>query len=639
MPSIATASSFAALGQGDEAVCVAILDGPVEVTHPCFRGARLTTLQTSTGSVSRAGRALAHGTHVASMIFGQPDSAVPGVAPLCRGLIIPIFTDESSGEVLGCSQLELARAILMAVENGAHIVNISGGQLAPSAEPEPFLAQAIDSCVKHNVLIVAAAGNDGCECLHVPAAARSVIAVGAMDDEGNPMPSSNWGTAYRDHGILAPGKDVLGAAPDGGTAHQTGTSFAAPLVSGLAALLAVLQVSRGRAPDPRAVRSALLKSAVPCLPGLAHDCRRFLSGSLNVEGAIELIKRGDKIMTEQETLAPSEASSRVPEKPLGAPLTMLPSAASAIEVGQVRASEDATSASASYESPAQRLRDQINPSDCGCGGGAPTKPTIVYALGKLGYDFGSEARRDSFVQTMPAGENNPTLPDHLLAHLDAQPHDAASIIWTLNLDATPIYAIQPAGPFAAGGYDRLREFLHGQQREGVELVSIPGVIGGSARLQSGQVLPVVVPALRGMFSWATAPLAAHVLGVQPESVEALESYNAQLSGLTDFLDRVYYDLRNLGVTAEERAINYSATNALQVAEVIRSTTQQRLDLDSVDVRKSPVCRPDSDCYDVELSFFDPDNTNVASRIFRFTVDVSDVVPVTIGSVRSWTRRK
>ena len=39
-----------------------------------------------------------------------------------------------------------------------------------------------------------------------------------------------------------------------------------------------------------------------------------------------------------------------------------------------------------------------------------------------------------------------------------------------------------------------------------------------------------------------------------------------------------------------------------------------------------------------MTFFNPDNTNVASRVFRFTVDVSDVIPVTIGAVLQWTRR-
>ncbi len=303
--------------------------------------------------------------------------------------------------------------------------------------------------------------------------------------------------------------------------------------------------------------------------------------------------------------------------------------------------------------------DQISPSDCGCGcsgkkpegekngdcgcgcGGkgksGAQKPALVYALGKLGYDFGTEARRDSIIQAMDPSANNPVLPDQWLRYLADHSYDAASVIWTLNLDATPIYAIHPMGPFGAEAYERLREALAAQLNEGVELISVPGVISGSMRLQSGQVVPVIVPAIRGMYSWATKPLVAHVLGAAPKSAEERAIYDRQAQGLGGFLDGVYYDLRNLGITGEERAINYSATNAVQIAEVIRSTTRDQLDLDNLAVKKSPVCRPDSDCYDVELSFVNPNNTNVANRVYRFTVDVSDVIPVTVGAVRSWTR--
>ncbi len=97
-------------------------------------------------------------------------------------------------------------------------------------------------------------------------------------------------------------------------------------------------------------------------------------------------------------------------------------------------------------------------------------------------------------------------------------------------------------------------------------------------------------------------------------------------------------MRNLGVTGEDRALNYSATNAVQIADVVRVSTQQQLDLDTILVKKSPICRINSECYDVELSFFNPNNTNVANRVFRFTVDVSDVIPVTVGTVRTWTKR-
>lgn len=620
------------LGKGNPAVTVAVLDGPVDRTHDCFRGARLRTLETVANANAADGGATAHGTHVASLIFGQPASSVEGVAPLCRGLIVPIFGDDS----LRCSQLDLARAILLAVENGAHIINISGGQLAESREPHPVLAQAIDSCIRQNILIVAAAGNDGCDCLHIPAAVSSVLAVGAMDEQGLPLPSSNWGSAYRDQGILAPGSDVVGASLQGSIALKSGTSFAAPLVSGIAALLVSLQIKNGSRPDPGAVREALLKTATPCIPSGADECSRLLTGRINIQQAIDYIQRGVTSMSEAETLSLNE-------------IGLVPSGFHGDDARTIH--QQSESALAPGIAMSDIAMSDIAPSDCGCGGaekksgcgcGGADKPAqkapFVYALGKLGYDFGSEARRDSFIQSMPSGANNPQLPEQLLAYLADNPYEAGSVIWTLNVDVTPIYAVQPVGPFAAAGYARMLDLLRGQLNDGVELVSVPGVIGGTTRLQSGQVVPVIVPSIRGMFSWATHALVGHVLGARPKAAEAQKNFDALAGGLGNFLNRIYYDLRNLGITGEDRALNYSATNAVQIADVIRASTQQQLELDTIDVKKSPICRMDSECYDVELSFFNPHNTNTANRVFRFTVDVSDVIPVTVGTVRTWTKR-
>jgi len=48
------------------------------------------------------------------------------------------------------------------------------------------------------------------------------------------------------------------------------------------------------------------------------------------------------------------------------------------------------------------------------------------------------------------------------------------------------------------------------------------------------------------------------------------------------------------------------------------------------------CGLDSDCWDVKLKFFDPENSRRAKKLFRFTIDVSDIIPVTLGEVRSWS---
>ncbi len=56
------------------------------------------------------------------------------------------------------------------------------------------------------------------------------------------------------------------------------------------------------------------------------------------------------------------------------------------------------------------------------------------------------------------------------------------------------------------------------------------------------------------------------------------------------------------------------------------------------MRKSPTSRPDSDCWDVQLKLFNPENERRAVRFYRFTVDVSETLPVTVGPVRTWSAR-
>jgi len=80
-------------------------------------------------------------------------------------------------------------------------------------------------------------------------------------------------------------------------------------------------------------------------------------------------------------------------------------------------------------------------------------------LGALWFDFGSEARYDAIVQQMggPQHANNPA---ELIAFLRANPHFNAGITFILMQDQVPVYAVQPAGPFAAQTYGDPRRDLH-----------------------------------------------------------------------------------------------------------------------------------------------------------------------------------
>jgi len=238
---------------GTNQICVAILDGYVDRSHPSLVNANLTQLEPLISPGSNQSASAQHGTHVASIIFGQHNhqDAVQGIAPNCRGVFIPIFRD-SGDSIAPCSQRDLARAILLAANHGAHIINISGGQFDSSGAADPLLVNSIRHCIEQNILIVAATGNEGCNCLHIPGALPSVLAVGAMNAAGMPLDFSNWGESYRTQGVLALGENIPGAMPGAGTTTRSGTSYATAVVSGVAALLLSLQIKQGRVPDPKA---------------------------------------------------------------------------------------------------------------------------------------------------------------------------------------------------------------------------------------------------------------------------------------------------------------------------------------------------------------------------------------------------
>jgi cyanobactin maturation PatA/PatG family protease len=638
--------------RGDPDICVAILDGPVDLSHPSLVGANLSSLETVVPAIADGGPASQHGTHVASVIFGQHDGPVKGIAPACRGLIVPIFRDADADSFAPCSQIDLARAISQAIQAGAQIINISGGQFTPSGAAYPLLADVVQKCASQGVLIVAAAGNQGCECLHLPAALPAVLAVGAMNSQGDPMEFSNWGAAYQVQGVLAPGEHIVGATPSGGTVSHSGTSYATPIASGVVALLLSLQIKRGEKPDPQSVREAILQSALGCEHQQVSDCRRLLAGRLHIPGAVSLITQGANTMSEQTELqqtAESSATASGEINPAGPQTPQAVVEAASSDGNGYEPSTDAplTPAPVARTVPAPVSEDPLQPSTattsrvapsaCTCGAAGP--PQMVFALGQLSYDFGTEARRDSILQHMDGPHANPHDPGQLLKYLDDNPWEAASILWTLNFDQTSIYAIVAQGSFASEVGKRLCQFLGETAKGEVERVSIPGVIAGKALLLNGQVVPVIVPELRGVYSWTTSALLEAVCGKAPAGNAARatkEAYAKKAHGVRGFLDRVYYELRNLGVTPQERAINYVATNALQVEQIYESALKEEMELDGIDVERSPICRPDSDCWDVKLLFFTPkDPLRTSRRVHRFTVDVSDVVPVMVGEVRSW----
>ena len=187
-----------------------------------------------------------HGTHVAGII-GAPagnSNGVVGVAYNCQ--IMAIKAAQYSG-VLAAS--DIAEAINYAVANGADIINMSFGGYAKSQVEEDALAVAFGQCV-----LVAAAGNDGvpnepCDVLVAPrpmypAAYNWVL--GVMARTQSPDAKGNYLAGFSnidgvpnttvEYELMAPGVDVWSTLPGNQYAAWDGTSMAAPIISGIAAL-------------------------------------------------------------------------------------------------------------------------------------------------------------------------------------------------------------------------------------------------------------------------------------------------------------------------------------------------------------------------------------------------------------------
>jgi len=588
-----------------------------------------------------------HGTEICSLIFGNSESYT-GLAPGCRGIALPVFFGRDTGKGGFASQMDIARAITIGLERGAAIINISAGQKASTAEAGRHLEDALARCEKKGVLVVAAAGNDGCECLHVPAAVHSVIAVGAMDTNGMPHDRSNWGDAYRSNGLMALGVGVKAMSLDGKIVERTGTSYAAAIVTAVAAQLLCESRDAGYAMTALDIRQILFDSADPCADPTDESCARILSGKLNVAKARQLLHEraeasettplstpssisqqtfGRETMSETTDAQPAVAAVEPPAPPAGAVVTQTTELAvaqsAAIDVAPVGEPPASALAAASRT----RSDSLVAQSACGCGGSA--KPEKVYVIGSLWYDFGTEARYDALVQAMGSAAAVAD-PSKLLTFLSENPEYATGITFTLMQDQIPVYAVHPGGIYAAETYKAIFSALKATIGKGGELkrVSIGGLMSGTTRLMNGAVLPVIFPDLRSMTQWDTKELISSCKA-------AMADKKFSEDNVLNFLVRVYDELRNLGISADERAINYAATNAYQAAASFADAASKELALYSIDVVKSPICRPDSDCWDVQLKMFDPENERRAGWIYRFIVDVSEVLPVTVGQVRKW----
>lgn len=216
-------------------VTVAVIDTGIDSQHPnlsgaVVAGADFSGIGDSLGSP--VGTSSFHGTAVASLIAGRginPDGVL-GVAPGVSLLSASIGLGVAGAD----TDQQLADAVIWAVDNGADIINLSltrNSEKWPTSWDEAFL-----HAFSNDVLVVAASGNgEQGRFATAPAVIPGVISVTAIDKDGSI--DSSAGSEGLGISIAAPGVDIRASIPEDGTGVFTGSSVAAPIVSGLLALM------------------------------------------------------------------------------------------------------------------------------------------------------------------------------------------------------------------------------------------------------------------------------------------------------------------------------------------------------------------------------------------------------------------
>lgn len=217
-----------------EGVRVAVVDTGVDDTHPQLAqavdaSAGADTIDGGDGTRDEAG----HGTEVAGIIAARPDAGTGFVGLAPAATVIPIRQNDARDSGTNAT---MAAAIRHAVARGAQVINISQETAGPLTEAS-VLGRAVAEAVARDIVVVASAGNSGTDGRRgrtYPAAFDGVLAVAASDRNNERAPFSRAGTFVD---VAAPGVDIVSTVPGHGQCTDSGTSFAAPYVSGVAALM------------------------------------------------------------------------------------------------------------------------------------------------------------------------------------------------------------------------------------------------------------------------------------------------------------------------------------------------------------------------------------------------------------------
>jgi thermitase len=224
LPHMQAETAWAEMGDL-QPITVAVIDTGVCVDHEDLVGRVLDNGYDFVDDDNDPDDVFGHGCSVAGIIAANIDNGIgiAGFAPNASILPIRVLGANGSG-----SMADVAKGIVYAADNGADIINLSLGSFVGSQAEK----DAIDYAVSQGVNVIASAGNSGGATPGYPARYDNVVAVGAISSDGKRSSFSNKGGD-----IWGPGSDIHTIYLDNGYKSLNGTSFSAPYVAAMAAVL------------------------------------------------------------------------------------------------------------------------------------------------------------------------------------------------------------------------------------------------------------------------------------------------------------------------------------------------------------------------------------------------------------------
>jgi len=273
---------------GSSDVIVAVVDSGVSNSHPDITGKVLQGYD-FVNKDTDASDDNGHGTAVAGITAASSNNGLGMASVSWNSTILPVKVLGASGSG---NYSDMANGITWAADKGARIINLSLGGTSSSIT----LQNAVNYAWNRNVILVAAAGNNGNNTAFYPAACNNVVAVSATDSSDKRPSWSNFGS-YVD--VSAPGVSVLTLHGSSSYAYWNGTSFSSPVTAGVVALMAAANPGLSNA----GIVDALLKNSDDI--GAAGYDVYYGHGRVNARRAVAAVVNS----VPADTTAPSVAFS------------------------------------------------------------------------------------------------------------------------------------------------------------------------------------------------------------------------------------------------------------------------------------------------------------------------------------------